>query len=69
MEKIKKEDTMKEIQKQLAAALTDANNVYQGATDRALLTKSDQTHEKANAALIEAFMTGLIDYILTNRDI
>ena len=69
MEKIKKEDTMKGLQNQVDAALTDANKVIEGVEDRSRLHESHQIHEKADAALIEAFMTGLIDYILTNRDI
>jgi len=68
MEKI--ENTMEKIEKQVDAALTDANKVIEGVEDRSRgLRESDQIHEKADAALIEAFMTGLIDYILTNRDI
>jgi hypothetical protein len=64
------EEIKKEIQNKVDAALTDANKVIEGLENRPrLLGESDQIHEKADAALIEAFMTGLIDYILTNRDI
>ena len=58
---------MEKIEKQVDDVETDANKVIEGAEDRSRLHESDQIHEKADAALIEAFMTGLIDYILTNR--